>query len=263
MRIWQAIILGAVQGFTEFLPVSSSGHLLVMERWLGVNTDGGLFFDIALHVGTLVPVFIVFFKSIKGLFKKPYDKLLYLFVASLPAAAVGFVLQDKIEYLYKGGGILSAVLLSVSFVLTALELLLTEKISEKNKNALPLSLKSSIIMGVCQGFAVIPGLSRSGTVITGGTISKLGRNSNAEFAFLMSIPIILGATLLSGVKVIKNGCDIEILPVIFGVISAAVTGYIAVNAMLKAVKRAKYKGFAVYLIILAAASVLTKVIFGV
>ena len=263
MRIWQAIILGAVQGLTEFLPVSSSGHLLLMERWLGVNTDGGLFFDIALHVGTLVPVCIVFFKSIKGLFKKPFDKLLYLFIASLPAAALGFLLQDEIEILYKGGGILSAVLLAVSFLFTAAELLLTEKISEKSKNALPLSLKSSIIMGVFQGFAVIPGLSRSGTVITGGAISKLDRGTNAEFAFLMSIPIILGAAAISGVKAVKNGCVIEPMPVLFGVLTAAVTGYIAVNAMLKAVKSAKYKRFSVYLIILAAASVLTKVLFGV
>ena len=86
MQIWQAILLGAVQGFTEFLPVSSSGHLILAERWLNINTDGGLFFDITLHLGTLVPVFIVFFKSIKELFRKPYTKLFYLAVASLPAA---------------------------------------------------------------------------------------------------------------------------------------------------------------------------------
>lgn len=263
MQVWQAIILGAVQGFTEFLPVSSSGHLLLMERWLGVNTDGGLFFDITLHIGTLVPVCIVFFKSIKGLFKKPYNKLLYLFVASLPAAATGFLFQDEIEILFKGGGLLSAILLAVSFICTATELLVAEKISKKNKNALPLSLKSSIIMGVFQGVAVIPGLSRSGTVITGGTISKLDGNANAEFAFLMSIPVILGAAAISGVKAVKGGCNIVPMPVIFGVITAAVTGYIAVNAMMRAVKSAKYKGFSVYLIMLAAASVLTKVLFGV
>ena len=118
-------------------------------------------------------------------------------------------------------------------------------------------------MGVCQGLAVIPGLSRSGTTITGGIISKLDRTANAEFAFLMSIPVILGASLISGVKVIKSGASIEVVPLIFGVITAAVTGYIAVNGMLKAVKSAKYKWFSVYLIVLAAASVLTKVIFGV
>ena len=263
MRIWQAIILGAVQGLTEFLPVSSSGHLILAERFLGVNTSGGLFFDITLHIGTLVPVCIVFFKSIKGLFKRPFTRLFYLFVASLPAAAFGILFQDKIEYLYKGGGVLSAVLLALSFAFTATELVFAEKISEKNKNALPLSLKSSIIMGVFQGFAIVPGLSRSGTTLTGGAVAKLGRNANAEFTFLMSIPVILGAAAVSGVKAVKSGCVIEPAPVIFGVIAAAVTGYIAVNAMLNAIKKAKYKGFAVYLAVLAAASVSIKVIFGV
>ena len=97
MRIWQAIILGAVQGLTEFLPVSSSGHLLLIERWLKIDTGGGLFFDITLHLGTLIPVCIVFFKSIKGLFVQPYKTLLYLVIATLPAVAAGFLLQDKID----------------------------------------------------------------------------------------------------------------------------------------------------------------------
>lgn len=263
MRIWQAIVLGAVQGLTEFLPVSSSGHLLLTERWLGVNADGGLFFDIMLHLGTLVPVFIVFFKSIKLLFKKPYKRFAYLSVATFPAAVTGFLFQDEIERYYKGGGVLSAILLAVSFCITAAELLFAEKISEKNKNALPLSLKSSIIMGVFQGFAIIPGLSRSGTVITGGTLARLDGDTNAEFAFLMSIPVILGAAAVSGVKAVNTGCVIEPVPVIFGVITAAITGYIAVNVMLKAVKTAKYKRFSLYLVLLAAASVLTKVLFGV
>lgn len=262
MQIWQAIILGAVQGFTEFLPVSSSGHLLLMERLLGINTDGGLFFDIMLHLGTLVPVFIVFFKSIISLFRKPCKRLIYLLVATLPAAVTGFLFQDEIERFYKGGGVLSAVLLAVSFCLTAAELIITEKISKKNKNVLPLSLKSSIIMGVFQGIAIIPGLSRSGTVITGGAVAGLDGDTNAEFAFLMSIPVILGASAVSGVKAVSTGCVIEPVPVIFGVITAAITGYIAVNVTLKAVKSAKYKRFSLYLLTLAAASVLTKVLFG-
>ena len=263
MSIWEAVILGAVQGLTEFLPVSSSGHLILLERWLNLNTDGGLFFDIMLHLGTLLPVFIVFWKSIKGLFRKPYKTLLYLIIASVPAAITGFLFQDGIEVLFKGSGVISAILLAGAFILTATELVFAEKISAKNKNALPLSLKSSIIMGVFQGVAIIPGLSRSGTVLTGGALAKLDKQKNAEFAFLMSIPVILGASLVSGVKVIKSGADIDILPVIFGVISAAVCGYIAVNFMLAAIKKAKFKGFAAYLVLLAAVSVLTKVLFGV
>ena len=118
-------------------------------------------------------------------------------------------------------------------------------------------------MGVFQGFAIIPGVSRSGTTITGGLVAGLNKDRTAEFAFLMSIPVILGASAVSGIKVIKSGAEIELLPVLFGMISAAVFGYIAVNATLKAVKKAKYKRFSVYLVLLAAASVLSKVIFGV
>ena len=263
MTIYQAVILGAAQGLTEFLPVSSSGHLILLERWLGINVDGGLFFDIMLHIGTLLPVFIVFGKSIKELFKKPYKTFLCLIIASVPAAITGFVFQDEIEVLFKGSGVLSAILLACAFTLTATELVVAEKISAKNKNALPLSVKSSIIMGVFQGFAIIPGLSRSGTVLTGGAVAKLDKKKNAEFAFLMSIPVILGATFISGVKAVKSSAEIDVLPVLFGVLSAAVFGYIAINFMLNAIKKARFKGFSVYLILLAAVSVLAKVLFGV
>nr|MBO4518358.1 undecaprenyl-diphosphate phosphatase [Clostridia bacterium] len=257
MKIWQAIVLGLVQGFTEFLPVSSSGHLLLIERWLKIDTGGGLFFDITLHLGTLIPVCAVFFNQIKGLFVKPYKTLSYLFIATLPAVAAGFLLQDKIEGIYKGGTALSKALLSLSFLFTAAELVFAEKISQKNKNALPLSAKSSIIMGVFQGFAIVPGLSRSGTVITGGAVAKLEKGKNAEFAFLMSIPVILGAAFISSVKTVSQGASIDVLPTVFGVISAAVSGYIAIGVMLKAVKKAKYGRFSIYLVFLAAASALT------
>lgn len=263
MKIWEAVLLGAAQGLTEFLPVSSSGHLILLERLFGIKAGGGLFFDIMLHLGTLLPVFMVFSKSIKELFKKPYKTLLYLTVASVPAAITGFLFQSEIEVLFKGGGTVSAVLLGAMFITTAIELAFAEKISAKNKNALPLSIKSSIIMGVFQSFAIIPGLSRSGTVITGGAIAGLDKNKNAEFAFLMSIPVILGASAVSGVKAIESGAGVDALPVLFGVISAAVFGYIAINFMLAAIKKAKFKGFSVYLILLAAVSVLTKVLFGV
>lgn len=262
MRIWQAILLGAVQGLTEFLPVSSSGHLLLVERWLGVET-GGLFFDAALHLGTLFPLIAVFRTGVAGLFKKPFKTLFYLAVASVPAAAVGFLLQDKIETVYKGGDVFSAVLLSVSLAFTAAELFFAEKFSENRKNALPLSFKSSIIIGMAQAFAVFPGVSRSGTVITGGTVARLDRNKNAEFAFLTAIPVILGAAASSGFRAISGGLRIDFLCVAAGVLSAAVTGYIAVGITLKAVKKSKFGYFSVYLIILAAVSLIIKVVFGV
>lgn len=262
MEIWQAIVLGAVQGFAEFLPISSSGHLILMQRWLGV-TEGGLFFDVMLHIGTLIPVIIVFFKDIIGLLKKPFNKLLFLIVATIPAALTGFLLGDYVEGAFYRGDILSSVLLAVTFVLTATELFLAEKISAKTKDKLPLSFKSSIFMGVAQSIAIVPGLSRSGTVISSGTFCKLKNDENASFAFLMSIPVILGAALVSGYKVIKVGVQVDVAPLIFGVITAAITGYIAIKGMLKVIKKANYKWFSLYLLIMAILSVVTKVAFNV
>lgn len=261
MEIWQAIVLGAVQGFAEFLPVSSSGHLLLMQRWLGV-AEGGLFFDVMLHIGTLIPVFIVFFNQIIGLFKRPWNKMLFLIIATIPAALTGVLLGDVVEGAFYGGDLLAAILLSVTFLLTAGELFLSEKISKKNKKELPLSYKSSLTMGLAQSVAIVPGLSRSGTVISAGCFSKLSREENASFAFLMSIPIILGAALVSGLDVIKSGVQIDFVPVLFGVLTAMTTGYIAIKVMLKVIKKANYKWFSLYLIIMAIASTATFVAFG-
>lgn len=262
MQIWQAIILGAVQGFAEFLPVSSSGHLILLGRWLGV-TEGGLFFDVMLHIGTLIPVFVVFYKDILGLFKRPFNKMIYLIIATIPAALTGVLLGDYVEGAFYAGTILSACLLAGTFLLTATELFFAEMISKKYDKALPLSYKSSIVMGLAQGVAIVPGLSRSGTVISSGCFAGVQRSENANFAFLMSIPIILGAALVSGLKVLKSGVEVEILPLIFGVLTAMLTGYIAIKVMLKIIKKANYKWFSLYLIIMALASIITKIAFGV
>ncbi|MBQ7236153.1 MAG: undecaprenyl-diphosphate phosphatase [Clostridia bacterium] len=261
MEIWQAIVLGAVQGFCEFLPVSSSGHLILMQRWLKVS-EGGLFFDVMLHVGTLIPVLIVFYKDIIGLFKKPYDKLLLLILSTVPAVLTGFLLGDVVEGAFYRGDILSAILLGTTFLLTATELFIAERIS-KNSIALPLGVKNAAIMGLAQGVAIVPGLSRSGTVISAGCFSKLNRSENASFAFLMSIPVIVGAALVEGYKAVKVGVEIQSVPLFFGVLTSAVTGYIAIKTMLKVIKKANYKWFSLYLIVMAVASIISKLAFGV
>lgn len=261
MEIWQAIVLGAVQGFAEFLPVSSSGHLILLGRWLGVE-DGGLFFDVMLHIGTLVPVFIVFFSDIIGLFKKPYNKLIYLIIASIPAALTGVLLGDVVEGAFYQGTLLSALLLAGTFLLTAGELFLSEMISKKRDKSLPLGLKNTAIMGLAQGVAIIPGLSRSGTVLSAGCFAGVKRSENASFTFLMSIPVILGAALISGYKVVKSGVVIDALPLVFGVLTAMVTGYIAIKVMLKVIKKANYKWFSLYLVLMALSSIISKVAFG-
>lgn len=262
MEIWQAIVLGAVQGFAEFLPVSSSGHLLLLQRLLGVS-EGGLFFDIMLHIGTLIPVFIVFFGDILGLFKKPFKKMVWLIIATIPAGLTGVLLGDVIDKQFYSGSTLSAVLLSVTFVLTATELFISERVQKKNSTALPLSIKSATVMGLAQSVAIVPGLSRSGTVISAGCFAGVKREDNASFAFLMSIPIILGAALVSSLDVIKSGVELELLPIVFGVLTAAITGYIAIKVMLKVIKKANYKWFSLYLILMAIVSISTKLIWGI
>lgn len=261
MEIWQAIILGAVQGFAEFLPVSSSGHLILIQRWLGVS-EGGLFFDVMLHIGTLIPVFIVFFKDIIGLFKKPFNKMLMLIIATIPAMLTGLLLGDVVEGAFYGGDLLAACLLALTFVLTATELFVSEIVSKKRQSELPLGYKNALAMGVAQSIAIVPGLSRSGTVISAGCYTGLDRKENANFTFLMSIPVILGAALLSGIKVIKDGATIEVLPLVFGMATAMVTGYIAIKVMLKIIKKANYKWFSLYLLIMATASIISFVAFG-
>ncbi len=279
MEIWQAIVLGAVQGLAEFLPVSSSGHLILMQRWLGVSeTAGGLFFDIMLHIGTLIPVFIVFFKDILGLFKRTEStlgdgtvkksflfnqKMWFLVLATIPAVLTGVPLGDFVESSFYGGDILASCLLAGTFLLTATELFLSEIISKKREKNLPLSYKSSIVMGLAQGVAIVPGLSRSGTVISSGCLYGLKREDNASFAFLMSIPVILGAAAVSTLKLIKQGVVVDVIPLIFGVLTAAVTGYIAIKVMLKVIKKANYKWFSLYLVIMATASIVSKLAFGV
>ena len=262
MEIWQAIVLGAVQGFAEFLPVSSSGHLLMFQRWFGI-TEGGLFFDVMLHIGTLVPVFVVFYKQIFGLFRKPFNKLLFLIIATIPAALTGFLLGDIVEGVFYGGDLIAAVLLSATFLLTAGELFLSELISKRSNKMLPLSYKSSIAMGLAQSIAIVPGLSRSGTVISAGCFCGVDRNENANFTFLMSIPVILGAALVSGLDVLEAGVEIDAIPLVFGMLTSMVTGYIAIKAMLAVIKTANYKWFSLYLVLMSVASVVSFVAFGV
>lgn len=262
MEIWQAIVLGAVQGFAEFLPVSSSGHLILIQRFLGVE-EGTLFFDVMLHIGTLIPVFIIFFKDILGLFKKPFNKLLWLIIATIPAGLTGVLLGDFVEGAFYNGNLLSAILLSATFILTATELFISERVSKKDDKSFPLSLKSASVMGLAQGVAIVPGLSRSGTVISAGCYMKVERSQNANFAFLMSIPVILGAALVSGMDLIESGIQIELIPLLFGMVTSMLTGYIAIKTMLKVIKKANYKWFSLYLLVMAVVSTLSFVAFGV
>ncbi len=259
MEIWQAIVLGAVQGIAEFLPISSSGHLILLQHWFGI-TDNVLFYSIMLHVGTLIPVVIVLWKQIIGLFKKPFSKLGYLILATIPAGVIGIVLSLFVD--------LDAIfaehiwLLAITFLFTAGEMMFSEYYSKKKQMANPINVKTSFIMGCGQMVGVVPGISRSGTTITAGCLAKVDRKENADFTFIMSIPIILAAVVLEGYDCIKAGTlgDINVIALLVGVLTSAVCGYIAITFMLKIIRKANYKWFSLYLVLLAISTVISAVV---
>jgi len=258
MEIWQAIILGAVQGFAEFLPISSSGHLILIQHWFGI-TDNVTFYSVMLHIGTLIPVIVVLWREILALFKKPFDKMLYLVIATVPAGIVGIIFTKvfDLDTLFSE----HIWLLAIAFLLTAAELLFAEMRAKKVELINPINCKTALIMGCGQAIGVFPGISRSGTTATFGTIGKVDRESNANFTFIMSVPIILAAALLEGIKCLKSDAvgEIAALPLILGVLTAMITGYIAIKFMLNIIKKANYKWFSLYLVLMAIATVVTAI----
>lgn len=256
MEIWQAIVLGAVQGFAEFLPISSSGHLMLLQKWFGIQ-DNVLFYSIMLHIGTLIPVIIVLWKEIIGLFKKPFSKLGLLVLATIPAGVVGIIFSlvfDIDTFFYQNIWILGIV-----FLLTAGELLYSEYRCKKVEMINPINLKTSLIMGAGQAFGVIPGLSRSGTTISAGVLGKVDRNENANFTFLMSIPIILAAAGMEGIKLLTGdgAVNIDVVPLLLGMLTAMICGYIAIKFMLRIIKKANYKWFSLYLVLISISTFVT------
>ena len=258
MEIWQAIVLGLTQGLTEFLPVSSSGHLAFLMRVFGIQ-EGGLFFSIILHLGTLVAVCAVYYKDIIELFKKPFKTLFFLVVASVPAAIVGFLLEDIVDEQLLGSTHLG-IILAVFFTITATVLFTTEIIAKKRQKELPLCWRTVIPMGVAQAVAILPGISRSGSTICAGTIAGGKSEEVAKFSFLMSIPVILGSFVVSLAKglykgeiqqdFIDNGSTYGWC-IALGFIISAVAGLIAIKVLLKLIQKANYKWFSVYLVLLA------------
>lgn len=256
MEIWQSIVLGAVQGLTEFLPVSSSGHLLLLNNWFGVNAETSVFYTIMLHIGTLIPVLLVLWNDILGLFANRGRRFWLLVLATIPAGVLGIVFHflGAEEFFAQHIWILS-----IAFLFTAGEMIFSEIYSKKVEMSGGITAKSAFIMGCGQAVGVVSGISRSGSTITAGCLAKVDRKENANFTFLMSIPIIIAAFALESVSVAtgkKSFGPIEWLPLIFGVVTAMITGYIAIKVMLSLIKKANYKWFALYLVLLSAANLI-------
>ncbi len=245
MGILEAIVLGIVQGLTEFLPVSSSGHLVLLHNVFGMS-EPQLFFDTMLHLGTLVAVVIVMWKSIVDIFKNFFSKMtLFLIVATIPAVLATLLFGDFFE------GAFSGTYLGYGFLLTACILTLSEKISSRVHRKREIGMGSTITMGVLQAVAIFPGVSRAGSTIAGGLVSGIDRRQAASFSFLMSIPAILGSVVLQGAKVIsESAINVELLPTIVGAVCAAISGYFAIRFMLALISKKRLYGFAIYVAVL-------------
>ena len=263
MQWWQALVLGLTQGLTEFLPVSSSGHLTFLQRVLGINIGGAeLFFNIILHLGTLVAVCIIFWRDILDLFRKPFKTLLYLVVATIPAGVAGLLLDDVIEAHLMGGRYVGVVL-AVFFTFTAAVLFATEMFAKRRKRELPLCWRTTLPMGFAQAVAILPGISRSGSTIAAGTFAGGTAEDVSKFSFLLSIPVILGGFVVELAKgLIGKGEEslaysFEVAGpqfgwcIAIGFIISAVAGLFAIKVMLAAIKKANYKWFSLYLVLLA------------
>ncbi|MCL2592666.1 MAG: undecaprenyl-diphosphate phosphatase [Defluviitaleaceae bacterium] len=249
MDVIQAIILGIIQGFTEFLPVSSSGHLRLTQMLFGI-TDDVMIFDIVVHVGTLVPVFIIFWGDIKELIKKPFQKMTYLLVAAtIPTVVFTLLFYDRVSVLFE-----NAVFLAFGFTTTGILLILADKMSKGRKTDKEITYKDAVIIGCVQGLGIAPSISRSGSTITAGLSRGLNKSAAAKFSFLMSIPAILGGLIYHIVEVVNGSAEIEAvgaLPLLVGFVTAMVCGYIAIKFFLNLIRRQKLRYFSVYLFILA------------
>ena len=253
MNVLQAALLGLVQGLGEFLPISSSGHLMLGRMVLGVNIDqnSGAYhmLDILLHVGTLIPVLIVFWKDWWAILKNPFKSktLLLLFIASMPTLVVKFLFDGFLD------GAETGWFLGVSFLLTAIFLLVAESVSARKaaKTDKP-GFLHAIIMGCMQGVALLPGVSRSGSTLAGGLLSGLERKSAATFSFMMSAPAIAGALLLEGKDALEEGwfSQLELVPTLVGMVIASLTGYLAIRFMLRLISKVSLNWFALYVAIL-------------
>lgn len=263
MELFQAFILGMVQGLGEFLPISSSGHLIIVP-WLFKWNDPGLAFDVALHWGTLLALLIYFYKDIwsiikgfwRSLFKSTrdlqnniYQKLAWLLIiASVPGAIIGKLLEDQAEHAFR-----NPLLIAATFSVMGIVLWLADKYSNKIKDLNHISKGNAFILGIAQAAAVIPGVSRSGATMTVGLLQGFKREDAAKFSFLMSAPIIFGAGLL---KLPEIAQESSYAPLAVGFVSAAVFGFLAIKYLLRYISNHSFTIFTWYRLVAAAIIIL-------
>jgi len=262
LSIFDSTILGIIQGITEFLPISSSGHLIITRDILGISQTGGLAFDAILQLATACAVLLYFRKDILGLFlnlfKKEKDEeksklTLYLIVGTIPAVIFGFLLENSMDTIFRNGQLVAYTLL-----IGALIMMYADKVVQKRKQKseyVPktLTIGKSIAIGLFQSLALVPGMSRSGMTISGGYFLGLSKETAIRFSFLLSIPIIVASGLLKLIDIIQNPTLVSGGFVVLGAgaLSAFVFGWLAIDFLLKFLKTNSFKIFIIYRVILA------------
>jgi undecaprenyl-diphosphatase len=261
MQTFQAVILGAIQGLTEFLPVSSSGHLVIFQHIFGFK-EPKLIFDISVHLGTLIAVIFFFWKEIHAIiisisrftilylkkevpfghvYKDVDIKLAVLIViGTLPTAILGLLFHRIADQLFS-----SVILVGLMLILTGLLLILTVRINNYSKSIERFSIKDALIIGLMQGIAIIPGISRSGSTIAVGLFLGLERETAARYSFLLSIPAIIGASILE-LKDISANPPSQLIPTLIGTFTACLVGYGALRLLVYIVKKGRLHIFAPY-----------------
>lgn len=245
MTTIQALFLGIVQGLTEFLPVSSSGHLVIFQHLFAIK-EPPLAFDALVHWGTLVAVFIAFWDDIVKILKRPFSRLTYfIIVGCIPAGLAGVLLQPLFEKAFE-----SLLVVGIGLLITGLLLMASEKISSQTifgKGVRETKLWDILFIGFIQAIAIIPGISRSGSTIAGGLLAGLDREFAARYSFLLSIPVILGAGVMQLKDLAIRGLPRqELLPYIIGPVAAAIFGFLAIKLVMKLVRGGKLSIFSYY-----------------
>lgn len=261
MEWFEALILGLLQGLTEYLPVSSSGHLAIGSALFGIKGEDNLTFTIAVHVATVLSTLVVLWKEIdwifRGLFKFEMNAetkyVLNILVSMIPIGIIGVFFKDYVEEIFGSG------LLIVGCMLLLTALLLTFSYYAKPRVKDRISLRDAFIIGLAQACAVLPGLSRSGSTIATGLLLGDNKAKLAQFSFLMVIPPILGEALLDGMKIVEGAAggatDISVLSLAIGFLAAFVSGCVACRWMIDIVKKGKLVYFAVYCAVVGAITV--------
>lgn len=276
MNVFDAVIQAIIQGLTEFLPVSSSGHLSLAQHFMGMNGEAGILLSIVLHLGTLVAVFIAYYKTIWELikeigysirdiftgnfhFKEMSDNrrlLVMLIVATLPLCLFYFI-KDPIKGISSDSSIMIE---GFCFLYTGVILFLSDRFGKGKKRVGNIKTKDALVVGIFQGIALLPGVSRSGSTIAGGLFCGFTRATAVKFSFLMSIPPILAGALTEFMDYKDSSASVDMMPLVVGFLVAAVVGFLAIKLVRWLVKTDKFRIFAYYTLALGVVVILISII---